>query len=199
MCTQSCIVAASVGDASPRLIAKAGQPCRVPAVVWIWRVGRCPEGRETGHYNGLCERWCWWPSSSGSRSLPGGLVGTAQLLEIRNAFSQGVNIVLALPLSLLEAWLGWSLCSLITRLILRIGTSSCLVRNFIWGNWTWQVLKEYSLKEQIKQINWKTHCKFNSHNVFIPIIMFIWCKVANSDSVHLKHFYNANKEMLQNN
>lgn len=30
-------------------------------------------------------------------------MGTAQLLEIRNAFSQGVNIVLALPLSLLEA------------------------------------------------------------------------------------------------
>lgn len=55
-CTRSCIVAASVGDANPRLTAKAGLPCRVLAAVWIWTVERSQGDRETSHCNGPCER-----------------------------------------------------------------------------------------------------------------------------------------------
>lgn len=89
MCTQGCIVAGSVGDANTRLIAKAGQPCRILAAIWIWRVGRGREGRQTRDCKGPCEGNRWWPPRPGSRfHVHKGQVWAAQLLEIRNAFSR---------------------------------------------------------------------------------------------------------------
>lgn len=58
ICTQSCIVAGNMDDASTRHTAKPGRHCRILAAVWIWRVGRAGKAGRPVKGDGLC------PSSS---------------------------------------------------------------------------------------------------------------------------------------